>query len=469
MEEQYWKKMINKKLLDNRFIYGLGITIIGIIFFFILGDSGPYFMRDSALFIDPNGATSQSYWLYTHFLMLCEFIFGQNNYLYVAYIVQALFAMFTSVLVTEYFRQYYDMTYISSLCVYLFTLLPYGYSLPENVVTHHIMTEALSIPLFHICLLFTYKSFLENKYWNMIVVIIMGILLTLSRSQLLLVIPIIVFLIVAIFTKCVIKKINEKLTLKLKIFIAGLIVISVVLVGNLVGIVFEKTTLGSQFITAITGRVMCLMEYEDREMFDGELQEIYDVLYKNADEGGHIEKYFRTDSWRSYDIAEHTNENTKECLPTIRAYYEENYFTNEFPEYKMKSYYDREYITKELLKNHYMEYFLMSIQLMTQSFVASVFIQPDSIRNLCYVIALFIYLGTFMGIYIAERKVKVEKKYIIPMLITLLFLVSNVVFTNIIFYGQQRYVIYTFGMFYVSWFIMILGIYRKRKELAVSE
>ena len=468
MEKQYWKKMMENKIHYKGIAYAIGIVSIGIIYFFVLGDNGPYLMRDSGAFLNPTSGLVQGYWLYPRFLDLCEVICGQELALYAAHILQGMLALITSLWITEYFRKYFDMGYLSGMLIYMCTLLPYGYSLPENVVTHHIMTEALSIPLFYICILFSCKSFLEKKYYYMSFVVFTGGGLVLSRPQLLVFLPVIILLLVIIFVKKVVFRIADKMKFNRKYSVVAFVSISGVLLIALVSGIFLNTTIGSQLTAALSGRIMCLMEYEDRELFGDEMQEIYDALYKNADEGGHIQKYFRTDSWRAYDIADHTNENGKECLPVIREFYNEKYGDKNVDDYALQSYYDRDYIMITLLRNHIWDYVIMSLQLMTQSFVASVFIQPDSIRNLCYVITLFIYLGTFGVMYIT-RRMKIETKYVIPMIITLLFLISNVAFTNIIFYGQQRYVIYTFGMFYISWFIMMLGIYRKRKELVGSE
>ena len=51
-----------------------------------------------------------------------------------------------------------------------------------------------------------------------------------------------------------------------------------------------------------------------------------------------------------------------------------------------------------------------------------------------------------------------------PMYITLLFLLINVFVVNIVFFGLQRYVIYSFGMFYISGLVLVVGIYRKRRD-----
>lgn len=459
---------MKKEVGYSKVVYIIILLIIGIFYFFILGESDPCLMRDSEAFLTPNDLILKSYWLYAIFLKMCRVVSGGKDYLYVAYIFQGIFGMISSVVLTEYFRKYYKIGYMGAILIYVFTLLPYGYSLPENVVTHHIMTEGVAIPLFHICILFACKSFLEKKYGYMLIVVLTGILLVLTRSHLLVLMPAFFLLLMGIFAKK--WQIGfRNMTKKGKRYKIALAISTTIVVCSVFFSVFIRTNIGSQFSIAISGRVMCLMEYEDRELFEGEIQEVYDALYMNADKGEHLAKYFRTDSWRSYDIALHTNENTKEGLRVIREFYHDKYPQEVEGKYNYKSYMDMNSIVVTLLCSHILDYIIMSIQLMTQSFVASVFIQPDAIRNLCYIIAFLIYMGTFGTIYYENRRLKVERKYIIPISITLVFLVTNVVLTNIVFYGLQRYVIYTFGMFYISWFIMLLGIWRKWRKSSKTD
>ena len=97
MEKQYWKKMMENKIHYKGIAYAIGIVSIGILYFFVLGDNGPYLMRDSEAFLNPTSDLIQSYWLYTNFLGLCKFIFGQEHFLYAVYILQGIFALLTSI------------------------------------------------------------------------------------------------------------------------------------------------------------------------------------------------------------------------------------------------------------------------------------------------------------------------------------------------------------------------------------
>lgn len=448
------------KIKSGKMIYWVMLLGLGVTFFFVIGDSGPYEMRDSQSFINPTSGLLQNYWLYPHFLALCRNVLGNTCFLYGAYVIQGVLALISSVCLTEYFRKQFRLDYVVAIAVFVCTLLPYGYSLPENVVTHHILTEALAIPIFHFCFLLLCKGMVEKKNYCMILALACGSLLWLSRSQMALFFAVILLFNIAFYGIKFYGKMKEKV--KKSQFIIGMAILICVI--TLVGtrFVLFGTSISSQLLDAVSGRVMCLMTYEDRDLFMGETQEIYDALYVNADEGGHLRKYFRTDSWVNYDIAEHTNENTKEVNKVIGAFYGEKYPDTEIEEFYTKIVYNRKYIIKAVLQNHIWEYVITSFQLMIGSCVSSIFIQPDAIRNLCYVIAMCIYCVTVLAMCMA-KKGNINKTYMVPMYITLTFLFSNVIILNLIFYGQQRYVIYTFGMFYLSWIIMLKGIYRKRK------
>ena len=448
------------RVQNSKLIYRIVLLITGFVFFFLLGEDGPCIMRDSAVFMNPSEYLLGSYFLYPVFLFFCKAVFGEGAFLYAAFILQSILAMFASIFITEYFRKHFQLDYINSMLIYIVTFLPYGYSLPEDVVSHHIMTEAFAIPLFYVAFVFLLRFLLEKKNYYLFFAVVVGVLLFLTRSHMIGTLAVICAVGGIVLLYRLWQKYREKMNIKP---IAAGVIIAVIIGGFFAIKIVMNTNLSSQLLMATTGRVLCLMEYEDRELFDGELQQIYDYLYQHANEGGHVEQHFRKGVWRSVDIANHTNENSKEWLNVIREYYEITYPDKDFAEYGAQSYQDGEKIVKGLFQEHFIGYFLMSLQLMTQSFVASVFIQPDSIRTLCYFITPFIYLAAIVTMIWALKKEKISSRYLIPMVVTMIFLVSNVILTNIVFYGLQRYVIYTFGLFYLSFYLILIGIYRNRK------
>ncbi len=451
------------KIQNNKKIYIIELLVLGVSFFFLLGENGSCIMRDSAVFMNPSEYLLGSYFLYPVFLLCCKAVFGEGAFLYAAFLIQSVLAMFASIFITEYFRKHFQLDYINSMLIYIVTFLPYGYSLPEDVVSHHIMTEAFAIPLFYVAFVFLLRFLLEKKNYYLLLAVVVGILLFLTRSHMIGTLAVICAIGTIVLIYRSYQKYHNKINFKR-------IAVILAIVGMLGGIIAFKlvmnTNLSSQLLMATTGRVLCLMEYEDRELFGGELQGIYDHLYQHASEGGHVKEHFRKGVWRPVDIADHTNENSKEWLGTIREYYEVTYPEKAFSEYGEQSYMDGEAIVRVLFEKHIWDYIMMSLQLMSQSFVASVFIQPDSIRALCYFITPFIYLAAVGVMIRAFKKEKIAARYLIPMVLTMIFLVSNVVLTNVVFYGLQRYVIYTFGLFYLSFYLMLIGIYRKRKGYA---
>lgn len=59
---------------------------------------------------------------------------NRESRLYAVYIIQGVFAIITSFSLTEFIRKEYSLCDNWAIIVYVLTFLPYGYSLPENVV-----------------------------------------------------------------------------------------------------------------------------------------------------------------------------------------------------------------------------------------------------------------------------------------------------------------------------------------------
>ena len=222
----------------------------------------------------------------------------------------------------------------------------------------------------------------------------------------------------------------------------------------------RTSSISSQLITAVSGRTRCLMEYEDRTLFTGEEQEIFDFIYEKADSEQHLKKYFRNDLWRATDIAYHTNKNTGECIDVIRDFYHDKYPDLPQDAYALEAYSVNQKVTLTLLKAHIVDYIRMTFELMSQSLVSSIFIQPDVIHNLCFYVTCLIYIFALIS-YLCACRCKIGHKYTSIITYVSICLLSNVFFTNLFFYGQQRYVIYTFGLFYISVYILVLGIIRQ--------
>ena len=108
----------------------------------------------------------------------------------------------------------------------------------------------------------------------------------------------------------------------------------------------------------------------------------------------------------------------------------------------------------ELLTKHPGEYIEMTVSLLVQSLVVAIFFHPDQAYILGYIVAFILYVLAIILCYIA-KKMKVEKKYINVLLMTLGDIVLLCGITNVLFIGLQRYVVYVFGWYYIS--IIVVG------------
>ena len=430
-------------------IYVVILLLIGILYFFFLGEMGYVMERDSVTFINYD---LKNYWIYTSFLNVLENMFGHPLYLEVVNFIQGTLAIIVSLIVTFYFKKRFQLRKRETLLIYIATFLPYGYSLPGNVATHYILTEGLSFSFFHLFLLFIMMVFLDKRIYMMLPAIIMLMLLIGTRSQLLLLAPVYVAIWIILGLQWIYERLkaNNK-----KIFWLVLLVLSIVICMTIpfaMKRIVEKGTM-SQFVDAMSGRVLCTIEESDIEYVEEQYQGVCKYIFEKIEEKEIREVYFRDGLRRWEDILYSTNENTKGIRNWINEYYSMEGMEETRPGGEIN------YLTATLFERHLASYLEMTITLCIQSFVASIFIHPDIIYTLCHIITLLLYFATIIFVIISIR-IKGTKEARIPLYLTLLVLVANVVITNLFFFGQQRYVVYTFGFFYISLYLLCRDIWK---------
>lgn len=444
---------------QSKYIYWCACVVFGILILVFLGKEGPSIEPDTRHFIDPTKYVKKSYPLYTTFLECCRMFFGESVYMCMAFVIQSLLAYVTSFALAEFLRKYFSLRYMFAFCVFACTFLPYTYPLPESMVNHHILTEAIAFPLFSLYLLFVLRVFLENNLKRMFQVGILTVLIILCRSQLLLMLPVYVLLWGIILLKkiyCSIGKSNKKifwsiLTVLFGVTCVGALALVLQLIGN------GSSSHTNQLTAALSGRVLCVIDEEDREVFEGEEQDLYDYIFTKIDENKSRYPYFQKGIKQGMDIMRYTNANTYALNDIVAEFYEKNtvYDANNAEQVKNS-------IISKLFINHLLDYLYMTLILVMYGLTMAVFFCPFSLYTICHLIALGIYIVVGILLWYANYKIKIDVKYSVPMLMTFLLSVCIIVITNIIFYGQQRYVIYTFGSFYFSLLILLLGIYRAK-------
>ena len=112
-------------------------------------------------------------------------------------------------------------------------------------------------------------------------------------------------------------------------------------------------------------------------------------------------------------------------------------------------------LSKKLVREHFLRCIEVSIQLMPAGFVSTVLFHKASIYGLIYAMTLVLYVMAIGGsVYVYWRNKKMESESVYMMLIVLIA-VTNVVSSNLMHFGLQRYLAYTVGMFYIGLFILM--------------
>jgi len=210
-----------------------------------------------------------------------------------------------------------------------------------------------------------------------------------------------------------------------------------------------------QFKHAIVGRALCIIDENDYSYVDNEYQDFAQFLYEKIDDMGYRDEYFSEGLLCWEDVINSTNENTKNAWKWVTEYSDQkNVLATPLGNAP-------EEIASVLLHYHIDKYWKLTIYLCIHSHVVSIFINPSKIYVLCHVIALLIYLCS-LAIVVKHKNHNRDVCKRRVFYIVLLFLFSNAFITNIFFYGLQRYVVYTFGYFYLSIFLLLRDLLSKK-------
>lgn len=447
------KKRINLRTV----VYNILLILVGFVFFFWIGEHGPIFMKDTYSFMDAQ--SPRGYIIYPLFIKLVRLIVGEEALLEWLFIFQSVLAILSSIFVISWLRKRYSLPKSITFVIYILSFFPYAYSLPEHVLSHELMTESLAVPIFNIFFLFCLDFVSNCSKKNALGMFLCCGVLILIRPQLLTMLAVVLICCFAQGVKMLYRRVAEKrrkqLILEIILFMASIMLLFGVFINN-------NFRYSSQLTDAVASKVLCLIDTEDREAFKGVELEVFDELFETVDEAQYRRVYFSEGVYRATDIMNAINRNTRiytDVFNNVCLEYYDGYPIEEIVQLTRQI---RINMISNLLWRHWGDFVLLTIQLLPYSFVAAIFIQPDAIKEVCYVITLGLYIMN-VALLVWVKKKDVSRKYIKPMYVTCLILLVNVILTNIIFYAMQRYVIYTFGWFYISLIIAGVGIWRKYK------
>ena len=225
-----------------------------------------------------------------------------------------------------------------------------------------------------------------------------------------------------------------------------------------------RPILTSQYTSLLFSRGMYEAEEEDQELFEDQMiSGLYDTLYAAVDQERQRYAYAQKGLWMWRDIVGGIGSVGKTAVATGGVYFQENwpeiYESDNFNAVWNNS---LQTIGMELLKAHFGRFVYHTLMMLPQAFICTVFFQIKPIYLLCHLVTLFLYLSA-LALMIwgyADRKVANRCAEFMA-----LVLGSNLVMIGIIsmvFFGQQRYLVYNFGIFYAAYYVLLRELWNCR-------
>lgn len=224
----------------------------------------------------------------------------------------------------------------------------------------------------------------------------------------------------------------------------------------------EWTAVPSQYTSLIFARGMYEADYEDYQLFEEEeMQQLFLRLYKTADENKSLYTYATPGLWMWKDIVGGIGSVGSKCFYTLDDFY------REMPGITQRNDYNRirnesvSQIGWTLLRAHWPRFLYHTIIMLPQAFICTVFFQIARIYLLCHLVTLFLYVSAAALMVWAYVDKKVDKAYGEFMAAVLGTNILMIIVISLVFFGQQRYLVYNFGIFYMVYFLLLLQLWKR--------
>ncbi len=219
----------------------------------------------------------------------------------------------------------------------------------------------------------------------------------------------------------------------------------------------------SQYVTLIFSRGMYEADYEDYKLFEDELlQELFLALYEGADSNGSLYTYAKPGLWMWHDVAASIGQVGIDCFAV-----QNDFYGNVHPQISRDVNYsdirngNQLKIGFTLLKAHFGRFLYHTLVMLPQGFICTVFFQIAPIYFLCHMVTLFLYVSALGLMIWAYKNRNVENGYAETMCAVLGTNLVMVVVISLIFFGQQRYLVYSFGLFYIAYFLLLTQLWKQ--------
>lgn len=220
----------------------------------------------------------------------------------------------------------------------------------------------------------------------------------------------------------------------------------------------------SQYLTLIFSRGMYEADYEDAELFtDPVLKGLYLALYEAVDTEEELYAYAKEGLWMWKDIVGGLGKIGGICFMTPSEYYVEHapeiIESEQFSDIRAGH---LQTIGLTLIRAHAGRVLYHALMLLPQAFICTVFFQFAPLYLFCHLVTAFLYLSGLMLMIWGYADVRTRKEGAEMMALILGTNVVMVIIISLVFFGQQRYLVYTFGPFYMAYYLLLRQLWRVR-------
>lgn len=438
-----------KKNMD----YLLGILTI---FFFLFGQGVTWyaFGGDTEAYYIYFSHHIEAKPLYPLFFHILNRLFGDGLYLYAAVVIQILLAVCCIMLFVCYLKKQFRLKPFSVFCIWAAALFPFVLLLPEDPIPHVLMTESLTYPLMYVYVVIVLKGIYEGRVKYLYASGLFVLLLTLIRGQMLFLTAVTLLS----FLYYVLK--NRIKSLKAVIVFVCFLLICVwgegMLTKGYEKLFFNAPAQDYSAQTLVQKALYC-SERDDNVLFEDEIQrEIFEITYTGMDEEQTTWRYSTGDLWDwkhitgSFGANSYRVQDVIELVLTEHGMWSEDKLEREtlVLEYSRR-------LSSKLISAHPGRCLQVSISMMPAGFVSTVLFHKESIYLLIHITTVFLYLAAIcVSLLISKKSGRLlqESEY---MILIVIIASVNVVSSNLVHFGLQRYLAYTVGMFYVGAYLLV--------------
>lgn len=513
---------LNKKQADALFYVSL--VMLGLFLFIFVGSREPVLFDDSGAYLTIDRIEGVMP-VYPLFLLFNQYLFGNDCYLRAVIVEQAVLAVLCILLFVKTIKDNFHLKYWEAYLVFALSLIPFTTDLPLAMSTQEILTEGIAYAIFYLWIIMLLKAVWTKRYPWLAGGFVMTLLLSMVRSQLQILFGVcgVIFLYFACRGKKSNKRFCS--SIRVVAGLVGCMVIMLVGVRMVSGIASGYKTLirdnenfytfalqiqqpieyedyleekellatrpkeelewdmgeidwhdapegklvtrpfaSSQYVSLIFSRGIYEADIEDAALFEDELlRGLFLELYEAVDAEKQRYEYAREGLWMWKDIVDGIGMAGKTCLGVPSEYYVTNYpdiiLSDDFSNIR-NSHLQEIGIT--LLKAHFGRFVYHTLMLLPSAFICTVFFQIAPIYGLCHLVTLFLYVSALALMIWAYADKKVQNKYAEFMLLVLGTNIVMILIISLVFFGQQRYLVYNFGIFYVAYGLLLQQLWQCR-------